>query len=91
MPGRPMQFTIVVLNKTGELWNPSQLHVRLTSGFQPAVQIYDADQGIVARPRRRLHDGASVRFAVGYWVPDPRHLTLEFEPGFGYASTVITH
>jgi hypothetical protein len=90
MPGRPTRFTIIVVNNTGEIWNPSQLHVRLTSGFQPAVQVYDADKGIVARPEHRLREGKAVRFDVGYWVPDLRHLTLEFEPGFGYASSVIT-
>jgi hypothetical protein len=89
MPGRPTRFTIIVVNHTGEIWNPSQLHVRLTSGFQPAVQIYDADLRVVARPERRVPDARSVRFAVGYWVPDLRHLTLEFEPGFGYARSVI--
>ena len=88
-PGVPLAFTVVVLNRTGEVWNPSQLHVRLQAGFRPAVQIYDAENGIVARPEQRLADGRSVRFRVAYWAPQQSRLTLEFSPGFGYQPTVV--
>jgi hypothetical protein len=88
-PGVPLAFTVVVLNRTGEEWNPSQLHVRLQTGFQPATQIYDAEKGIVARPEERLADGRSVTFRVAYWAPARSHLTVEFAPGFGYQPTVV--
>ena len=90
LPGTPTRFVVVVDNKTGEEWNPSQLHVTLQSGFTSAPQIYDAEQGIVARPEARVRDGRSVTFSVGYWVTDPDDLTMEFAPGFGYQSTVVT-
>lgn len=87
--GVPLAFPITVLNRTGEEWNPSQLHVRLQSGFQPAIQIYDAEKGIVARPERRLRDGGLINFRVAYWVPERSRLTLEFSPGFGYQPTLV--
>lgn len=88
-PGIPLAFTVDVLNRTGEEWNPSQLHVRLQSGFTPATQIYDAEEGIVARPEHRLADGRSVRFQVAYWAPHESRLTLDFSPGFGYQPTLV--
>jgi hypothetical protein len=88
-PGVPLSFTVDVLNRTGEEWNPSQLHVRLQSGFTPSIQIYDAEQGIVARPEERVPAGRSVQFRVAYWAPEQSRLTVEFSPGFGYQSTVV--
>lgn len=88
-PGIPLAFSVVVVNRTGEEWNPSQLHVRLQSGFTPATQIYDAEQRIVARPERRLADGRTARFRVAYWVPEQRLLTVEFSPGPGYQPILV--
>jgi hypothetical protein len=90
-PGVPLAFTVEVVNRTGEEWNPSQLHVRLQSGFTPAIQIYDAEKGIVARPEQRLADGRSLRFRVAYWAPQQSRLTLELSPGFGYQPTLVQH
>ena len=84
-----LAFTVVVVNRTGEEWNPSQLHVRLSSGFTRATQIYDAEKGIVARPEERLADRGTVRFRVAYWVPEGGDVTVEFAPGFGYEPTVV--
>ncbi|HCB03896.1 MAG TPA: hypothetical protein DEQ43_06555 [Nocardioides bacterium] len=89
-PGTPLRFDVVVQNHTGKEWNPSQLHLKLTSGFQPAPQIYDAEKGVVARPEDRLPDRGIVRFSVGYWVTDETELALELSPGFGYQAVTIS-
>lgn len=89
-PGVPLRLRVTVRNGTEELWNPSQLHVRLASGFVPAEQIFDYDQDVVARPEERVPHGETVTFFVGYWVPDPERLSLEVDPGHGYQTTVVT-
>jgi hypothetical protein len=88
--GTPMRFSVTIGNDTGEEFNPSQLHLRLRSTYAEAAQIFDQEQGVVARPENRLRDGRTVRFTVGYWVTDPDDLVLEFAPGFDYASTSVT-
>lgn len=89
LPGTAMRFEITVRNRTGEQWNPSQLHVRLLSGFAPAVQIFDYDHAVVARPENRLAAGRSATFWVGYWVTDADQLAIEFAPGFGYQAITV--
>ena len=88
-PGVAMRFEVVVRNRTGDEWNPSQLHVRLLSAFAPAVQIFDYDHRVVARPEERVPAGRTVTFSVGYWVRDADRLTMEFSPGFGYQDITV--
>lgn len=89
-PGTPTLFPVQVRNNTGGVWNPSQLHVRLQSGLRPATQIFDYEKSVVARPEQRLADKGTVSFAVGYWVTDPSQLIVDFAPGFGYDSALVT-
>ncbi|WP_182526432.1 hypothetical protein [Nocardioides dongkuii] len=88
-PGLPVRLRVTVRNGAEEPWNPSQLHVRLGSGFVPAEQIFDYDQGVVARPEERVPAGETVTFFVGYWVPDTERLSVEVDPGQGYQPTVV--
>jgi len=89
LAGTPMRFQVTLRNTTAEEFNPSQLHVTLRSTFAEAVQIFDYEQGVVARPEDRLKPGRTVRFAVGYWVSDPQDMVMEFAPGFEYEPTHI--
>jgi hypothetical protein len=88
-PGAPMRLRVSVRNGTEEVWNPSQLHLRLASGFVATEQIFDYEQDVIARPEDRVPAGGSVSFYVGYWVPDAERLSLEVDPGRGYQTTVV--
>ncbi|WP_244928681.1 hypothetical protein [Nocardioides sp. W7] len=88
--GTPMRFEITVRNRTGDTWNPSQLHVRLLSAFTPATPIFDHDSQVLARPEERLADRGTVTFSVGFWVGDAEQLALELAPGFGYQPITVS-
>lgn len=88
-PGDPMRFEIVIRNRTDEEWNPSQLHARVLTSFTPAVQIFDYDHHVVARPEERLPAGGTTTFSVGYWITDVSAVTMVLSPGFGYQEITI--
>ncbi len=72
-------FTITIVNKTSEPFDPVLFHVSAQSGNTEASAIYDSGN-IGSTPTTKLLPGREVTFKVAFSVADPGDIVMEVRP-----------
>lgn len=81
--GKPMRFTVTIVNETGAVFDPSMAYMTMQSGNEEAEQIFDSEAGMNGSPSTKLLDGREAKFDIAFAVKNPADLVLEFEPDAG--------
>jgi hypothetical protein len=81
-------FDVVIVNKTGAVWDPSMVYATLQSANQEGDRVFDSSQ-LPPEPSTKLLDGREVKFKMAFGVADPVDLVLELRPDFKHDSVIF--
>lgn len=76
-----VQFTVKIVNKTGNSFDPSLLYASIQSGNTEGEQIFDSAKGLEGAPSTTVLDGRESTFPIAFGVQDPADLVLEINTG----------
>lgn len=76
-----VQFTVKIVNKTGNSFDPSLLYASIQSGNTEGEQIFDSAKGMEGAPSTTVLDGRESTFPIAFGVQDPTDLVLEINTG----------
>jgi len=85
-----VMFTVVLVNKTGQPIDPSQIYYTAQSADNEASAIFDTDLGLEGAPETTLLNGRQTKFKIGFGVLNTKDVVLELTPGPQYNSVIWT-
>ncbi len=85
-----VRFEIVIVNKTGKMFDPSMVSISMQSGNSEAEQIYDSAGGLSGSPSTPLLDGREAKFSVGFNVALATDLVMSVHTDFEHEATIFT-
>lgn len=85
-----VQFTVVIVNKSGKTFDPSMASATVQSADVEGDQIFDSGNGFGGTPDTKLLNGRQTKFKVAFGVTNPKDIVFEFSPGFEYNSAIWT-
>jgi hypothetical protein len=86
-----VQFTVVIVNKTGKTFDPSMTTANVQSGDVEGEEIFDSANGFNGSPDTKVLNGRQTKFKVAFGVANPKDIVFEFAPGFEYSSQLWTN
>ncbi len=85
-----VQFTIIVVNKSGKPFDASMVYSSVQSNDVEADEIFDSAKGMNGTPDTKILNNRQAKFKVAFGVANPKDIVFELTPGGEYVSTLWT-
>jgi hypothetical protein len=85
-----VQFTIVLVNKSGKPFDASMVYTSVQSNDVEADEIYDSAKGFNGAPETKVLNNRQAKFRVAFGVANPKDIVFELTPGGENVSTLWT-
>lgn len=85
-----VRFTVTIVNKTGENFDPTMFHATVQSGDREGDQIFDSANGLEGAPSTVILDGRETTFDIGFGVDDPKDIVMELTVSWDHDEAIFT-